>query len=71
MINIKRFDSNLSRIYQKIIQKHWYLLHPAHTIRKIDDYEHIYCVDPMHLIVNTTDGHIEQKMGMNTWLLLL
>ena len=40
------------------------------TIRKIDDYEHIYCVDPMHLIVNTTDGHIEQKMGMNTWLLL-
>ena len=32
-------------------------------IKKIDDYENIYSVNPLHLIINTADGHIEEKTG--------
>ena len=33
------------------------------TIKKIDDYNDIYSVNPLHLIVNRVDGHIEEKNG--------
>ena len=35
------------------------------TIKKIDDYENIYCVNSLYLIIGKVDGHIEEKMGVN------
>ena len=32
-------------------------------MKKIDDYENIYSVNPFYLVVNTVDGHIEEKNG--------
>ena len=59
VINIKSFDSNLLKI-DKDICYIWilYIL-----IKKIDDYENVYSANPLHVIVNTTDGHIEEKNG--------
>ena len=59
VINIKSFDSNLLKI-DKGICYIWilYIL-----IKKIDDYENVYSANPLHVIVNTTDGHIEEKNG--------
>ena len=33
------------------------------TIRKIDDYESIYSVNPLHLRINYASGYIEEKNG--------
>ena len=38
------------------------------TIKKIDDYENIYSVNPLYLIVNHANGYIEEK-GMNKYLI--
>ena len=33
------------------------------TIKKIDDYENIYCVNPLYLCINHASGYIEEKNG--------
>ena len=33
------------------------------TIKKIDDYENIYSVNPLYLLVNHASGYIEEKNG--------
>ena len=33
------------------------------AITKIDDYENIYSVNSLYLVVDTADGHIEEKNG--------
>ena len=33
------------------------------TIKKIDDYESIYSVNPLYLRINHTSGYIEEKIG--------
>ena len=33
------------------------------TIKKIDDYENIYSVNPLYLLVNHASGHTEEKNG--------
>ena len=33
------------------------------TIKKIDDCENIYSVNPLYLIIGKVDGHIEEKNG--------
>ena len=38
------------------------------TIKKIDDYENIYSVNPLYLIVNHANGYIEEK-GVNKYLI--
>ena len=38
------------------------------TIKKIDDYESIYSVNPLHLRVNHVKRYIEEKNG-NTYLI--
>ena len=35
------------------------------TIKKVDDYENIYSVNPLYLITGEVDGHIEEKMGVS------
>ena len=39
------------------------------TIKKIDDYENIYSVNLLYLIVNHADGYTEEKNG-NKYLVL-
>ena len=63
MINIKVFGWSLLKIdkkpYKNIgIYNIWYI-----TIKKIDDYENIYSVNPLHLIIGKVIGHIEENNG--------
>ena len=62
MINIEIFDPNLTKNRQKVVQKHWYLLHWI-KIKNISDYENIYSVNPLYLTIGQVDGHIEEKNG--------
>ena len=57
LINIEVFDR------QKVVQKHWYWLHWIHHNYENDDYENIYSVNFLHLIIGEVDGHIEEKNG--------
>ena len=63
MINLKNFDSNLL----KIDKKHYKGINIYYigyiTIKKIDDCENIYSVNPLYLIVNDASGYIEEKNG--------
>ena len=61
MVAIKKFDPNLLKIdkksYQDIgIYKIGYI-----TIKKIDDYENIYTVNPLYLTIAHASGYIEEK----------
>ena len=38
------------------------------TIKKIDDYENIYSVNPLYLLVNHANGYIEEK-NVNKYLI--
>ena len=53
MINIEDFDSVLLKIG---IYNIGYI-----TIKKINDYENIYSVNPLHLMNGTVDEYIEEK----------
>ena len=63
MINFEEFDSNLLKIDKKSYQDIdiYYVGYIA--IKKIDDYENIYSVNPLHLIIGEVDGDIEEKNG--------
>ena len=56
MINIKHFDSNLLKSYKNI---HIYYIECI-AIKKIDDYENIYSVNPWYLIIGKADGYTEE-----------
>ena len=60
MINLKDFESNLLKIDKKHYKgiKIYYI---GQIIKKIDDYESIYCINPLYLVVNQASGYIEQK----------
>ena len=63
IINLKNFDSKLLKIdknsYENIgIYNIGYI-----TIKKIDDCENIYSVNPLYLLVNHANGYIEGKNG--------
>ena len=57
MINFKHFESNLL----KIDKKHYKGINIYYigyiTIKKIDDGESTYSVNPLHLLVNHANGH--------------
>ena len=61
MINIEVFDLNLLRIDKKSCKNidSYYIGYI--TINKIGDYEDIYSVNPLHLIIGGVDGQIEKK----------
>ena len=56
MIDIKTFDSNLLKIDKKSYKDIGigYI-----TIKKIDDYETIYSVNPLYLTISHASGYIE------------
>ena len=63
MINLKDFESGLL----KINKKHYKGINIYYigyiTIKKIDDCENIYSVNPLYLLVNHASGYIEEKNG--------
>ena len=65
MINLKNFDSNLLKI-DKMHYKGINIYHIGYiTIKKVEDCERIYSVNPLYLFVNRTSGYIEEKMRIN------
>ena len=61
MINIKNLESDLLKIdrksYKNIgIYNIWYI-----TIKTIDDFENIYSVNPLYLIMSHAKGYVEEK----------
>ena len=66
MVNLQNFDSNLLKIY-KMHYKGINIYYIGYiTIKKNDDWENIYSVNPFHLLVNHASGYIKEKMERNT-----
>ena len=62
-INLKKFDSSLFKIAKKYYKgiNIYYIGYV--TIKKIDDCENIYSINPLYLIINDASGYIEEKNG--------
>ena len=62
MINIKKFDSNLLKIDKKSYKDIGIYNIGYITVKKIDDCENIYSVNPLYLLVNHANRYIEEKV---------
>ena len=69
-INIKNFEPNLLEIDRKSYKNIGIYNIGYITIKKIDEYEYIYSVNPLYLRVNHASGYIEDKNG-NIYFLIL
>ena len=67
MFNIKDFDSILQKIDKKSYKNIVIYYIGYITTKKIDDYENIYSVNPLYLIIGKAIGHIEEK-SVNKYL---
>ena len=63
MINLKNFEPNLLKIDKKSYKNIGIYNIGYITIKKIDDYENIYSVNPLYLQVNHANGYIKEKNG--------
>ena len=63
IINIEEFNSSLLKIKKKSYKDIDIYYIGYVTIKKIGDYENIYSVNPLHLIIGKVDGHIEENNG--------
>ena len=63
IINLKDFDSNLLKIDKKSYKNINIYYIGYISIKKIDDYEGIYSVNPLYLCINHAGGYIEEKNG--------
>ena len=69
IINLKNFNSNLLKIDKKS-NKNIDIYNIGYiTIKKIDDYENIYSVNTLYLLVNHANGYIEENNG-NEYLIV-
>ena len=64
-ISIKHFEPKLLKIDRKSYQNISIYNIEYITIKKIDDYENIYSVNPLYLLVNHSNGYIEEKTEIN------
>ena len=71
MINIKKFDSNLLKIDKKSYKDIKIYNIGYITIKKIYDYENIYHVNPLHLIIAHASRYIECNSTKVIWFLIL
>ena len=69
MSNIKNFDLILLKIDRKSYKGIGIYNIGFISIKKIDDCETIYSVNPLYLLVNHANGYIEEK-GENKYLIL-
>ena len=63
MINIKSFESKLLKIDKKSFKDIGIYNIGYIPMKKIDDCENIYSVNPLYLLVNYANGYIEEKRG--------
>ena len=63
MINIKNFEPNLLKTDRKACKNIGVYNIGYIAIRNIDDYENIYSVNPLYLLVNHVSGYIKEKNG--------
>ena len=65
IIDLKDFEPNLLKIDKKSYKNIdiYYIGYIA--IKKIDDYESIYSVNPLYVPINHANGYIEEKMKIN------
>ena len=66
MINLKNFEPNLLKTDRKSYKNIGIYIGYI-TIKKIDDYENIYSVNPLYLTIAHASGYIEEK-GVNKYL---
>ena len=67
-INLKDFDAKLLKISKKSYKNIDIYYIEYITIKKIDDYESIYSVNPLYLRIDHANGYIEEK-GVNKYLI--
>ena len=67
MINIKKYDPILFKINKKSYKVIGIYNIGYIAIKKINDCENIYCVNPLYLIIAHANGYIEKK-GVNRYL---
>ena len=67
IIDLKNFDARLLKIDKKSYKNIGIYNIGYITIKKIDDYENIYSVNPLYLIIDHASGYIEEK-EMNKYL---
>ena len=60
---LKFIDSKLLKIDKKSCKNIDIYYIGYVTIKKTDDYENIYSVNPFYLIIGKVDRHIEEKNG--------
>ena len=70
MINIKKVDSNLLKLDKKSYKDIGIYNTGYISIKKNDDYEKIYSVNPLYLTIAHTNGYIEEK-GVNKYLVFV
>ena len=68
IIDIKKFNSNLLEIDKRSYKDIGIYNIVYITIKKIDDYENIYSVNPLYLIIAHASRYIEEK-GVNKYLI--
>ena len=62
-INLKNFESNLLKIDEQLYKNIDIYYIGYITIKKTDDFESIYIVNPLYLLANHASGYIEEKNG--------
>ena len=67
IIDLKNFDARLLKIDKKSYKNIGIYNIGYITIKKIDDYENIYSVNPLYLTITHASGYIEEK-GVNKYL---
>ena len=68
MINIKKIHSNLLKIDKRSYKDIGIYNIGYITIKKVDDYENIYSVNPLYLTISHESGYIEEE-EMNKYLI--
>ena len=67
IIDLENFDSSLLKLDKKSYKDIGIYNIGYITIKKIDDYENIYSVNPLYLTITHASGYIEEK-GVNKYL---
>ena len=61
MIDLENFESNLLKIDKKSYKDIGIYNIGYITIKKIDDCENIYSVNPLYLLVNHANGYVKER----------
>ena len=61
ILNIEEFNSSLLKIDKNSYKDIDIFYFEYITIKKIDDWENIYSINPWYLIIGKVDVHIEEK----------